>query len=592
MFDHESSRSDEPEEESSRVLMIEQLFEAIARDESLKPRRRVDICSGGRSLCRALDLPVESTPADPRIIAERLKGLTPAAARMSASRLQNCRCYMDAAFEYADQHFGRRRNKRALAAEYAALLKTIHGTWEARRLRRLFHFATEQNVAPQDVNDAFFETFLKRLERSTLPSFRNVDREARKAWNRLCETAPGWPGRPVTVPNYVDHWVLRPEGFPQSLWDEVDAYLKMRTAKANIEVDDLLSEEELFGEGDEGPIEGQAIRESTAALIRYRVRQFASALVHAGVMKAEDIVSLKTLVVPQVVNAGLKFFIQRAGEKKNSQIRGVASDLMMIARLWVRSPASDIAKLKLMVEKTRPKHEGLPESARRSLAPFRDIANVRAFLALPETIVKDAEREKKVDRVIANRVAAALWMKIAQRAPLRINNLMKTNLDANILRSHKGKDAAVALYYPPEQVKNSKALEVPLPRATAQMLDLYLSKYRPKLVDQPSPWLFPALDGGPKRASVKRASVMSADIQKLMRERIGFRINPHSFRHVAAKLYLTAHPGQYEIVQRILGHKNRDTTFKYYCELEAEEAFKHFDAVLLKLEDASDRKDR
>ena len=256
-------------------------------------------------------------------------------------------------------------------------------------------------------------------------------------------------------------------------------------------------------------------------------------------------------------------------------------------RLWVRSPASDIAKLKLMVEKTRPKHEGLPESARRSLAPFRDIANVRAFLALPEAIMKDAQREKNVDRVIANRVAAALWMKIAQRAPLRINNLLGTNLHTNILRSHTGKDASVALYYPPEQVKNNKALEVPLPRATAQMLDLYLSKYRQMLVDKPSPWLFPALDGEPKVASV-----MSADIQKLMRERVGFHVNPHSFRHVAAKLYLTAHPGQYEIVQRILGHKNRDTTFKYYCELEAEEAFKHFDAVLLKLENSSDKEDR
>ena len=66
-------------------------------------------------------------------------------------------------------------------------------------------------------------------------------------------------------------------------------------------------------------------------------------------MKAEEIVSLKTLVGPHVVNAGLKFFIQRAGgEKQKSQIRGIASDLMMIARLWVRSPESDVAKLRLM----------------------------------------------------------------------------------------------------------------------------------------------------------------------------------------------------------------------------------------------------
>jgi integrase len=507
---------------------------------------------------------------------------------MSPGHLRNCRCYMDRAFEYADHRFGRRRNERALAPEYAELLKLLPDRWERGKLRRLFHFASEQAVAAQDLNDSFFDQFLSHLKRTTLPNPQTVDRETRKLWNRICETVPGWPGRAVTVPSYVDQWVLATEAFPQNLWDELDAYLKRRSAKATVQIDDLLSEVELFGDGGEGPIEAQPIRASTADLIRYRVRQFASALVRTGVMKAEEIVSLKTLVGPHVVNAGLKFFIQRAGgEKQKSQIRGIASDLMMIARLWVRSPESDVAKLRLMVKKTRPEHQGLPESARRSLAPFRDIANVRAFLACPDAIVKDAEREKMVDSVIANRVAAALWMKIAQRAPLRINNLMKTDIQANILRSHTGKDAAVALYYPPDQVKNDKALEVPLSRATVEMLDLYLRKYRPALIDVSSSWLFPTQDGGPKLASVR-----SADIQKLMRQYIGFSINPHSFRHVAAKLYLTARPGQYEIVQRILGHKSRNTTVKYYCDLEAEEAFKHFDAVLLKLEAPSGKEDR
>ena len=43
-------------------------------------------------------------------------------------------------------------------------------------------------------------------------------------------------------------------------------------------------------------------------------------------------------------------------------------------------------------------------------------------------------------------------------------------------------------------------------------------------------------------------------------------------------------------MQRILGHKNRQTTLTYYVELEAEEAFRHFDAVLLKLEEPLKRK--
>jgi integrase len=66
---------------------------------------------------------------------------------------------------------------------------------------------------------------------------------------------------------------------------------------------------------------------------------------------------------------------------------------------------------------------------------------------------------------------------------------------------------------------------------------------------------------------------MSSDIQRLMLQYIGFAINPHSFRHVAAKLYLTARPGRHVDVQLLLGHRKLETTLKYYTELEAEAAF-------------------
>jgi integrase len=207
---------------------------------------------------------------------------------------------------------------------------------------------------------------------------------------------------------------------------------------------------------------------------------------------------------------------------------------------------------------------------------------VRAFLLLPQRIVADVERRKTIRSSDANRVAAALWIKIAQGAPLRISNLLGTDLEANILRSHSSKDAAVALYYPADEVKNSKALEVPLSRSTVKLLDLYLIKYRKFLVAQESPWLFPTLDG-----SRKNPNAMSDLIQKLMMRYLGFAINPHSFRHVAAKLYLSDQPGKYVDVQLLLGHKKLETTIKYYCQLEAEEVFKHFDRVLLKLEQAA-----
>lgn len=440
------------------------------------------------------------------------------------------------------------------------------------------YFLCEIGIAPEAVDDEVFDGFHASLAYSMIKDIRTRDRETRKIWNGLVANNPEWGCRQVTVPSYTDHYALPATAFPATLWTEVDAYIDSRAAKAGAELDDLLTEEELFGD-DDAPT-AQPIRPSTAKLIGYRVRQIASALVLSDVLKPEDITTLEVLVKPKVAAAGINFFIERAGTRQNSQIRGMAYDLLMIARLWVRSPETELKQLQKIAVRVRPEHDGLPESTRRKLAPFRDIENVLDFLALPDRIVKDALRSKVVDRETANRVAAALWIKIVQRAPLRIGNLPSSSLTNNLLRSHAGKDAKVALFYPPEQVKNAKTLEIPLPPSTAKLLDLFLTTYRPALIDTPCDWLFPASNGGPKRAAV-----MSADIQKLMREYLGFAINPHAFRHLAARLYLTAHPGRHSDVQLLLGHRKLETTIAYYVDLQAEEAFRHFDAVLLGLEE-------
>ena len=48
----------------------------------------------------------------------------------------------------------------------------------------------------------------------------------------------------------------------------------------------------------------------------------------------------------------------------------------------------------------------------------------------------------------------------------------------------------------------------------------------------------------------------------------GLVMNPHLFRHLGAHLFLERHPGSYEEVRRVLGHKNIDTTIENYAGLE------------------------
>ena len=54
-------------------------------------------------------------------------------------------------------------------------------------------------------------------------------------------------------------------------------------------------------------------------------------------------------------------------------------------------------------------------------------------------------------------------------------------------------------------------------------------------------------------------------------------------RHIAAKLFLDANPGAYEVVRRVLGHRSIDTTTCFYTGLETPAAVRHFDKTILHL---------
>ena len=53
-------------------------------------------------------------------------------------------------------------------------------------------------------------------------------------------------------------------------------------------------------------------------------------------------------------------------------------------------------------------------------------------------------------------------------------------------------------------------------------------------------------------------------------------------RSYAAWFFLKEHPGEYETVRRILGHRDIKSTIAYYTGLEAEFAAHKFDATVLK----------
>jgi integrase len=63
---------------------------------------------------------------------------------------------------------------------------------------------------------------------------------------------------------------------------------------------------------------------------------------------------------------------------------------------------------------------------------------------------------------------------------------------------------------------------------------------------------------------------------------VGLRLTAHQFRHAAAAIILKNRPGDYEFARRILGHRNVQTTMRFYGGLEAFPAGEHFGNLIEK----------
>ncbi len=60
-------------------------------------------------------------------------------------------------------------------------------------------------------------------------------------------------------------------------------------------------------------------------------------------------------------------------------------------------------------------------------------------------------------------------------------------------------------------------------------------------------------------------------------------MSAHRFRSLVGYLYLKRHPGDYETVRRLLGHRNLTTTITYYVPLQQDEANRAFESTIAEI---------
>lgn len=155
---------------------------------------------------------------------------------------------------------------------------------------------------------------------------------------------------------------------------------------------------------------------------------------------------------------------------------------------------------------------------------------------------------------------------------MRAKNLANLN-DRHIDRV-SDRDCYVVI--PGQEVKNDRPLHYKLSASVTAVLDVYRARYRPLLAkDKTNTALFISRNG-----KQKKPAQLSTQITTFVADQTGLVMNVHLFRHLAGYIFLTEHPGEYEPVRQLLGHKSIKTTIEFYTGLEEAENFARYDAIL------------
>jgi integrase len=412
------------------------------------------------------------------------------------------------------------------------------------------------------VTDAVSGQFLAALERhSAIKDPRTTHQDACRAWNKARHLIPGWPDVELTEPCYQQTYGLRWSDFPASLEAAVDAYFS-----------DPVDGGDFFA--DNGRLKPLAPR--TVATQKDHLRCTASALVRAG-HDPSAIVDLGYLVRPAHVRQALTFYLARNGDKPNAYIAAIAYTLRTMAKHGVALPDDDRKEVERLYKKLAQQRHGMTEKNLTRLRQLDDPAVRDRLLAFPTLRIREVLRKDSGGIAEALAFQAALATELWLFAPLRIANFAGLRLDAHLIR-RQGRDHRWAIHVPAAMVKNTIDLDYALPAPIARHLEIYLERFRPRLVAGTNPWLFPGRDGKAKHVATLRDQVVRA-----VRQGTGIELHPHLFRHIAGKLLLDEHPGDQGTVQRLLGHKSIRTTMATYTGAETRAAIRRYDEVVLGL---------
>ncbi len=543
---------------SAKPRHMAELRDAILAYPSIEEVRRRDIASALRCLAKGLHRPLDMISTDPAQLRGLLANTTPAMAGFKSGRWNNIRSLTQQALAHVGVVTVPSHARATLSPAWKALLEPLTTYGDRYKLSRLGRYCTDAGIEPATVDDAVLAGFRDDLRTASLVSSPDrLHRDAITAWNRGMAASSAWPQTSLTVPDNRDTYAIPWTDLPASLKADVDAWLR------------CLAGTDLMAESDFEPL-----RQASLQTREKQIHLVVSALVRQG-EDPSGLRSLADIVVPARVAKVLAFFWERADKKPSVHGNQIAGVVRSIAKHWVKVSREDLDRLKSMARNITPKKKqaGMTKRNKERLRPLKVPRSMHQLKSLP-AVMRDEVLHAGVPTVgLARQMQTAVAIQVLLLMPMRIKNLAALQVGKHILIGRRGD---VTVFLDDDEVKNGVPAECGLPRPAAELINLYLSHYRPLLDDTGSNALFP----GQAVGGVKSCEGLRHQIKRCLRIRCGLEANPHLFRHLTAMVILRANPGAYGLVQAVLGHKKITTTQAYYCGMEVDAAFGHYHGLL------------
>ena len=547
-----------PQLSRATIATLAELLEAVAARSSLKPRYRQHIASAIRTAARIVGRPLASIPADPRVLLNRLREVVPESAGISRKRAKDIRMLLRRAFRLT-RAMRPGRERQPLPPNWQALFNRVPNDTRRMRLMRPLKYFSERGIGPEMVTREHADTFLKTIREGSLLKNPETDsHEIAHCWNRCLEEVPGWPSVTLNIVSRQVFYTLSWTAFPSGLKAEIDSYLDRLTATEF---------------ADDVPI--RPIREATRHLRERQFRGFASALVLRG-REPAAIRGIADLVALDAYKEGLRFFLGRQRSSSSSTSQDLAFVLRTAAKYWVKVDAATMDSMNAIVRALSIKRRGMAAKNRERLRPLEDPRIRYALVSLPPKLMRMAESGKLHPKRAAFMAQSSVALEILLMAPMRMRNLIGLDLDHHLVRPARS-DGALHIVIPGQEVKNRMELDYPMPEESAALIGRYLEQFRPLFASPDNRSLFPGGTGP------KTANALAKQIIRAVFRHVGIRVNPHLFRHIAAKLHLDRHPGEHAVVTHALGNRSMDSTALHYAGLETAAAVRYFDKTVQSL---------